>query len=186
MRWSLEIRSQRATVHRTTPTPFVPAACNSSRWSSSPCQPRTTPIGRCRADDREPHAHGSGSVNGHQEVNSSGHKNRMLVASGTARWRPGRATLLRAVQTPLEPLPALGATPGTAGHVRATRRTWAAAMRATSRTPGPEPRQAPVLQSMREVAAERETRSGPWAPCDAPHWVPSRSVWRHAGAGGSR
>jgi len=49
----------------------------------------------------------------------------------------GRAPLLRAEQTPLEPLPLPRQHPARAGQMRATRPAWAAAMRATDRAPGP-------------------------------------------------
>ena len=49
--------------------------------------------------------------------------------------RAGRAPLLRAAQSPLEPFPAQGRRPARAGQMRATRPAWAAEMRATNRAP---------------------------------------------------
>jgi len=57
--------------------------------------------------------------------------------------RAWRAPLLRAPQTPLEPLPPVERRPARAGQKRATRPAWAADGRATGRAPGRPPRQAP-------------------------------------------
>jgi hypothetical protein len=47
---------------------------------------------------------------------------------------------------------------GRAGHVRATRDPWAAALRATTSDTSTEPRQTPVVTSMEQVAALRGAR----------------------------
>src|SRR5262245_37181487 len=58
-------------------------------------------------------------------------------ARSAAGYRAGRATLLRVLQTLLEPLLAPNRRPARAGQMRATRPAWAAEMRATNRAPGP-------------------------------------------------
>jgi len=59
----------------------------------------------------------------------------LLLDSAVGCRARGRAPLLRAEQTPLEPLPAPRQHPARAGQKRATRPAWAAELRATNRVP---------------------------------------------------
>jgi hypothetical protein len=61
----------------------------------------------------------------------------LLPDPAAVRRGNGRAPLLRAEQTPLEPLPAPRQHPARAGQIRATRPAWAADVRATNRVPRP-------------------------------------------------
>src|SRR3954447_18781641 len=69
--------------------------------------------------------------------------------------RAGRAPLLRAEQTPLEPLPALDRCLGHAGQMRATRLGEGSRCESDDPDTWTEPRQAPVLRSMKQVAEMR-------------------------------
>ncbi len=94
--------------------------------------------------------------------------------------RVGRATLLRAGQTPLEPLPTL-ATPGPRrpNESHTGPRKVSVGSRIESDGPGTwtEPRQAPVLRSMKQVAAFRAVAPMSGRPSTRRWYVPAMEPW---------